>query len=151
MSEESIERRNKNLKPFRKAETLTEEERERQLEIQRKGAMARTEKQRSQKTLKEQTLVLLKTEISRTQAERMIGKEQADLIADEDLTVQSVLNVRLMSALLEDGNAKAYELLRDTSGQRPKDEVNITADIMTEADKALIEKINARMGISGDP
>ena len=40
-----------NLKPFGKAETLTPEERERQIEVCRKGALARTEKQRKPLTI----------------------------------------------------------------------------------------------------
>lgn len=138
-----------NLKPFGKAETLTPEERERQIEISRKGALARTEKQRNQKTLKEQCLTLLNTTISREQAKKMIG-DKAEYISDEDLTIQSVLNVRLMEALLQDGNAKAYELLRDTSGQAPKQAIELEANMtMTEADRALMDKINARLNKDG--
>ena len=126
-------------------------DKDKQREIARKGAYAMLEKRREKKTLKETTKALLETSISREYAEKTIGKENADLIPDNELTMQALLSVRLASALLQDGNAKAFELLRDTSGQKPKDELEINADIMTAADRALLDKINARMTAGNDP
>ena len=147
MSAEELERYQRqisHLKSFRPAEELTAEELERQREISRKGALIRTEKQRAKKTLKETALDLLNTNISRAKAVSYIG-DKADLIPDENLTMQAVLTVALAESMLKDGNAKAFEVLRDTSGQKPKDEINLTADIMTAADRALLEKVNARI------
>ena len=87
---------------------------------------------------------MLNTEINREQAKKWIG-DKADLIADKDLTIQAVMNVALLQSILETGNAKAYETLRDTSGQSVKNELQITADIITESDRALIDKINRRL------
>lgn len=143
-----IERRNKNLKPFKKASELSPEERERQREISIKGALCRAEKQRNEKTMKETTLMLLKTPLSRKDAEKLIG-DKADMIDDKELTMQTVLTLRLMDSLLSDGNAKAFEVLRDTAGQKPRDEMTITADIMTDADRSLMDKINARLSEKG--
>ena len=141
---EKREKQIANLKPFRKAETLTPEEREKQREIVTKGAMVRTEKQREKRTMKEQALIMLNTEIDREQAKKWIG-DKADLIDDKDLTIQAVMNVALLQSILETGNAKAYETLRDTSGQNVKNELQISADIITASDRALIEKINRRL------
>lgn len=146
MTAEELEKHNRkiaNLKPFRKAEELSPEELERQKEISIKGAIARAEKYRAKKTLKETALDVLNTAISRDDAVTMLG-DKAKFIADENLTYQTAMLFMLADAVKE-GNAKAFEVLRDTSGQKPKDEINLTADIMTAADRALLEKVNARI------
>ena len=154
ISNDEVKRNNQmaNLKPFVKSESLTEEEKQKQSDICRNGAYARMEKQREKRNLQQTTLALLETKLSREQAQNMIGK-QADLIPDENLDMQTVLSVRLATALLDDGNAKAFELLRDTSGQgvKAKSEIELSGNLMTDADRSLLEKITARMGISGDP
>ena len=43
------------------------------------------------------------------------------------------------------GNMKAYELIRDTYGDKPIDKVSLEADIMTAADRALLEKVSSRL------
>ena len=140
-----IEKRNANLKPFKKYDELTPEEREKQKALCTKGAYVRTEKQRAKKNLRETALGLLETELSKEQAKKLIG-DNADLIPDDNLTMQSVLTVRLAMALMEDGNAKAFEVLRDTSGQTVKQSLEVDANLtMTDADRALMEKINARL------
>ena len=44
-----------------------------------------------------------------------------------------------------EGDIKAQEYMRDTAGQMPTKEVNLSADIVTEADKKLIDKVAARI------
>ena len=43
------------------------------------------------------------------------------------------------------GNIKAQEYLRDTAGEKPIDKQEITGNIITEADKSLIEKLKNRL------
>jgi hypothetical protein len=43
------------------------------------------------------------------------------------------------------GNMKAYELIRDTYGDMPVKQVEITENITTDADRALLKKINDRL------
>lgn len=145
-----IEKREKqiaNLHSFKKSELMTPEERERHREISVKGALARTEKQRAERTMREQALIMLNTPLSRQQAVKLIG-DKAELIDDKDLTVQSVMNIAMLISAIENGNASAYSVLRDTSGQKPTEELNISADIITASDRALIDKIARR--IDGD-
>ena len=47
------------------------------------------------------------------------------------------------------GNMKAYELVRDTVGDKPVDKLDISAEITTEADRALLDSINARLNEKG--
>jgi len=49
-----------------------------------------------------------------------------------------------------DGNMTAYQLIRDTNGDKPTDKVDITSDIMTESDRAMIEKLSARIDKASD-
>lgn len=142
-----IEKREKqmaNLHSFKKSELMTPEERERHREISVKGALARTEKQRAERTMREQALIMLNTPLSRQQAVKLIG-DKAELIDDKDLTVQSVMNIAMLISAIENGNASAYSVLRDTSGQKPTEELNISADIITASDRALIDKIAKRI------
>ena len=43
------------------------------------------------------------------------------------------------------GNMKAYELIRDTHGDKPIDKVEISDNVMTEADRELLKSISARL------
>lgn len=44
-----------------------------------------------------------------------------------------------------DGNMKAYELVRDTHGDKPIDRVEVTDNVTTEADRALMRSIAERL------
>ena len=44
-----------------------------------------------------------------------------------------------------EGDLKAYEILRDTAGQMPTKEVSIAAEVITDADKKLLEKVAERI------
>lgn len=44
-----------------------------------------------------------------------------------------------------EGDLKAYEILRDTAGQMPTKEVSLSAEVITEADKKLLEKVSKRL------
>jgi len=140
------EKSRENLKSYKPYSELTEEERKKQHENSVKGGLARGEQMRKEKTLKETALKVLETRLTRDNAVKMLG-DKAELISDDDLTIQSVLTVRLIDALLQEGNCKAYELLRDTSGQKPVDAstIDLSADIMTPADRKLLENITRHL------
>ena len=44
------------------------------------------------------------------------------------------------------GNMKAYELIRDTHGDKPIDKMEITDNVMTESDRELLKSISERLG-----
>ena len=55
----------------------------------------------------------------------------------------------IMAAMMgqaKKGNVKAGTFLRDTIGQQPVAKQEITADIMTDADRELLAKVTARLG-----
>ena len=112
----------KNLKPFSE---LTEKE---QREIRRKGAFASAKKRREKKTFKELLKIALemRTKNGNTNAEEIV----ASLI----LKAQS-------------GDVKAFEAVRDTIGEKPKDNVDLTTrEEIPEGATALYAKIKAAYG-----
>lgn len=96
----------KNLKPFSE---LAEKE---QREIRRKGAFASAKKRREKKTFKELLKIALEmsTKSGNTNAE--------EIVASMILKAQS-------------GDVKAFEAIRDTIGEKPKDEVDLTTQEKT--------------------
>ena len=43
------------------------------------------------------------------------------------------------------GNMKAYELIRDTYGDMPVKQIEVTENITTDADRALLQQIRERL------
>lgn len=144
--EEARKRKLANLKTFRPVSELTEEERKEQDEIRAKGKQAIKEYHQRKKTLKEQAEVLLNTVLSREQLVKIVG-DSAELIKDSDCTVQTALLISALREATENGNVKAMEFLRDTSGQRPKDVIDTNLNVMSDADKQLLEKVSKRLNV----
>ena len=71
-------------------------------EIARKGGIASGKARRERKTLKEELLLLL---------------EQGD--------TQEKISLSMIKEALK-GNTKAFEIIRDTIGEKPKDEIEVT-------------------------
>ena len=136
----------KNLNYFRNYDELTEEERKRQHDISVKGALAMNEKRKAKKTMQETFKAICEMDINREDAETLIGKFSKYM--GDEMTIQSLLGALAIKIGLEDGNVKALEFLRDTSGNKPKDVQEIKADIMTESDKRLLENVAKRVDVS---
>ena len=96
----------KNLKPFSE---LTEKE---QREIRRKGGVASAKKRREKKTFKELLKIALEmsTKSGNTNAEEIVAS---------------------MIRKAQSGDVKAFEAIRDTIGEKPKDEVDLTTQEKT--------------------
>lgn len=97
-----------NLNPFG---TLTEDE---QREISSKGGKASGEARRKKKLLRECLEILLEKEITDKKGETMSGAE--------------ALSTKLFAEAMK-GNVKAFEVLRDTAGQKPVEKVQMNADV----------------------
>ena len=87
--------------------------------------------------MREQAQIYLQSLMSHEQAKSYLGVD-AEKLSAEDLTVQGVMIAKMAQEAIQNGNAKAAEFVRDTSGQRPKDIIEVSAEIMTEADRSLI-------------
>lgn len=86
-----------------------------------------------------------------TQIQRRSFRDQIDIIlANKDKEtgktgVESVTLSMYERALA--GDVKAAQFLRDTAGEKPADTVDLNANVITEADKALLEKLKHRTGV----
>lgn len=95
-------------------------------EIQKQGGESLQAAIRQRKTFREDFLALLaqKADNGKTRQENIVISmaDRADL-----------------------GDVKAAQFIRDTIGEKPADTVDLNANVMTEADKALMDKLKARM------
>ena len=108
---------NKNLNPFG---TLTEEE---QRKISSKGGKASVEARRNKKLLRDCLEILLEKEMQGKKGEKMTGAE--------------ALSAKLFAEAMK-GNVKAFEVLRDTVGQKPADKV-----MVADVEASVIEEVEA--------
>ena len=110
---------NKNLNPFG---TLTEDE---QRKISSKGGKASGEARRKKKLLRECLEIMLEKEMTDKKGETMTGAE--------------ALSAKLFKEAMK-GNVKAFEVLRDTAGQKPVEKV-----VVSEIDTDVIDEIERMM------
>lgn len=127
----------KNLKTAKEMEqynkSLTQEER---TESARRAGKARQKKARDQRTLKEIVLALMEEEASK--------EDVARLNLPEGVSKGLVMTAAVLKKAME-GDNKAYEILRDTAGQMPTKEVQLSAEVFTEANQALLDKVAERI------
>ena len=125
-----------NLIPFNQR---TEEQ---QREIAKMGGKASGEARKKKRDMREVAKAILEHAMNDEQIDEVLGSSK-DLL-DGDKSVMAVLTARMVQEAGK-GSYKHYETLRDTAGFKPKDEIGISADIMTDADRGLIEKVNRRL------
>jgi len=132
-----------NIKPI----PLTERPEEEAREIRRKGAEAvnklHGEKKTARESLQRMLSILATDEII---ANADMDKALAERLRKEnpDMTVYDVLNAAAIGRAIS-GNVKAAEYVRDTAGDKPTEKIDITGQIMTDQDRALLENVQARL------
>lgn len=101
-----------------------------------KGGKNSAQKKKDLRTLKEIALELMAAEASPEDIKKYNLPE-------------GVSNAVVMTAAAikkaREGDMKAYESLRDTAGQMPTKEVQVSAEVFTEANKALLDKVADRI------
>jgi general stress protein YciG len=105
-------------------------------EIHRKGGQALQAALKQRKTLAESLEIALR----KTASPALI----AELNLPEGSTNQDAITAAIILQA-GSGNTKAYTALRDTIGEMPVSKQEIKADVMTDADRALIEKLAGKM------
>lgn len=146
IKQRNIEHRKSHLIPLKPYDQMTEAERERAKEIRRKAGEATKAVYEKRRSMNEAAKALLNAKVSKEKAKQLLG-DDLQLFGDSELTVADILNGSLVQAVTIDRNVKAYEALRDTAGYAPKKEVEISADIMTDNDRLLLENIKNRLAI----
>ena len=98
-------------------------------EIQKMGGEALQAKLRQRRTLKEELLLAL-----------LIKDKQTGKTRQEEITL-----AQIERALT--GDTKSFLAIRDTIGEKPAEALDLNANVITEADQALIDKLKSRTGI----
>lgn len=101
-----------------------------------KAGKVSAQKKRDKRTLKEIVLDILSSEAP---------EEDIKKYGLPEGTSNSVVMTVAAARKAKEGDLKAYEVIRDTAGQMPTKEVQLSAEIMTDADKALLEKVQKRL------
>lgn len=71
--------------------------------------------------------------------------EELEIDADSSILECIVTAQTMIAGGTTKGSTKAAEFLRDTIGEKPVDKAEINADIITAEERALLEKVNARI------
>lgn len=101
-----------------------------------KAGKISAQRRRDNRTLKEIVLDILSSEAP---------KEDIEKYGLPEGTSNSVVMTIAAARKAREGDLKAQEYLRDTAGQMPTKEVNIAAEVITDADKKLLEKVAERI------
>lgn len=97
---------------------------------------------RKRKTAKEILGNLLQAQLQQDSIDEILG-ESAQILG-EDKTVYAVMCAKMIQIACA-GDIKAFIAIRDTVGDKPADEHLITADVMTDEDRRLIDNLKKRM------
>lgn len=122
-------------------------DKEKHREISRKGAAAVNKLYGEKKTAKEALQNILTLKITpEIIAKADLEPELAERLkrSNPDATVYDLMQIVAVGRAVG-GNMKAYELVRDTYGDMPIKQVEITENITTDADRALMQQINKRL------
>lgn len=128
-----------NLKP------LTEIDPEKAREIRRKGYEAQQKVLTEKKTAKESLEKLLSI-VAKESAKGKIDEDilRKALAVNPNLTLYDVINLKMIESA-RNGNVKAYVAVRDSVGDKPHDKMDVTAQSLTDDDRALLESVRARI------
>lgn len=111
-------------------------------ELASKGGKHTQEQLHNKRTLNDIAKTMLECALSEAQVNEILG-DAANLIG-EDRSAGAVMIAKMIQTACA-GSFKAAEFVRDTAGYKPQQQVSIEADIMTDADRSLLEKIDKRL------
>ena len=140
-----------NLRAGQKEHNLTVIDPEKRKEICRKGAAAARKLHGEKKTARESLERILTLKIT---DEIIDGADLSPEIAERmkkdnpDATLYDLIQI-VAAGRAVGGNIKAAEYIRDTYGDKPVDRVEVAADIMTDSDRAMLQRITERLDDPG--
>ena len=124
---------------------------EEQRKMQSNAGKASGESRRRKRDMREMARLMLGNVMNDDAVIESIG-DNVELLEDENgKTDKSAMAVMVAKMILEAqaGNVKAADFVRDTAGYKPKEQVELDA-VVTEADKALLDKVSKRLKIERD-
>ena len=130
------------IKGYKNLISIKERPTEEQRAIQIKGGKARAEQMKRRKAAKELLETLLETKMTDDMIDDVLGGSQ-DLL-NGDKTAYNVMLAKMFQVACS-GDTKAFIAIRDTVGDKPVDKQEISADIITDADRKMIDNIKKRI------
>lgn len=124
----------KNLMPIQ--EVNSRRTREQHSADSRKAGKASAQKRRDNRTFKEIALMLMAEEASPEDIKKYGLPEGSS---------NSLVMLAAAAKKAKEGDMKALEVFRDTAGQMPTKEVQLSAEVFTEANQALLDKVAERI------
>lgn len=111
-------------------------------EIVSKAHTKARENRENKKNFNELAKAMLEQTVTEEQIKAVLG-DNTNILMDN--SVASVILASMINGAVN-GSFKCAEFVRDTAGYKPKNEVEIQADVMTDSDRALIDKLSKRIG-----
>lgn len=108
----------------------------------RRGGIQNGVNAKKRRTAKDILGELLERQLMRESVDEILG-ESAQILG-EDKTVYAVMCAKMIQIACA-GDIKAFIAIRDTVGDKPADEHLISADVMTDADRRMVENLKRRM------
>lgn len=148
---ELYDKRGRQIKPQQiaglKPKTLDQQPPERKKEIQQAGARRSNEVQEKRRTIQDIYGWLLPQSDDISSIEDQELAHRAQKRAQElgkEITVYDSIAIA-MAAKAKAGDVKAAVFVRDSAGDKPADQMEITAEAMTDADRELMQNIQKRL------
>lgn len=108
------------------------------------GGKKSGEVRKARKTAREIAQAMLQAKLSEDTINKYLGEDKALLDGNND--AYAVLIAKMIQTTLEKGDSKAATFVRDTAGDKPDENMNV-ATVITEGDKALLAKLEKRLGM----
>lgn len=118
-------------------------DKERATEIRRRGQARQTEVKRQRKNITDICNNLLSISASDL-AEKVVNKDIADRLKDTDLTLYDLMVAKMIEESMR-GNVKAFAEVRNSCGDKPTDRTELSAEIVTDADREMLRNISERL------
>lgn len=117
-------------------------EREDFKEVSSKGGKNSVKKKKEFRHAKELLMDILSEDLTENEVIDILG---------HDIQNRNAYNVMLakMHQVATKGNVKAFEALRDTVGDKPTEEVNLNANVITDNDRQLMQVLAENLGKMG--
>lgn len=115
-------------------------------EYSSKGGKNCWENIKQKQTLNEIARELLEVDMSEKAINDVLG-DAKDILGDRR-TTGAVIMVKMMQTAMS-GSFKAAEFVRDTAGYKPKNELTVEGEIITDTDRSLMDKIGKRLELTG--
>lgn len=115
-------------------------------DLGRKGGYNKAKNERKRKTLKELAQAIIGSKYPEEKiAELREAAPYLDL-EDDDITVGAAMLLCQIDKAIKEKDTKAFEIIRDTAGEKPVDKVETTAAIGVGQDLDKIKKMRDALG-----